>query len=161
MTSGDDLRRLRDTVITSGINDVTNDTGEEIVCELVGRIVKAVREQCYDQRIPKMVAGYFADMLIVLRGLAHQTVPGATVCIDIGDSRYGGVHVPTQSVLIELAAMAGFEVVETVLAVNEVVPAEPDKLTGLVRGDGHRDDERLTLPDQVRLRLLNLVFTAG
>src|SRR5690606_41120569 len=51
---------------------------------------------------------YFADMTKVLQGLAHQTVPGAVVCIDIGDSRYAGVNVPTPLLLSQVAETAGF-----------------------------------------------------
>ena len=114
ITSGSDLRELRDDVVTSGINDVTQNTASGACIAAVDVVLDRMRESAYDSRIPRMVAGYFNDMQRVLRGLWVQTRPHATVCIDIGDSRYAGVHVPTQDVLIEIAEGIGFEHVETV-----------------------------------------------
>lgn len=109
LRSGGDLRTIRDQVITSGINDVVTGTGAGAMLPNVARVVDEVRDNAYDARIPRMVAGYFADMTQVLRGLAHQTVPGAVVCIDIGDSRYAGVNVPTPLLLSEVAETVGFK----------------------------------------------------
>lgn len=108
LRSGEDLRTFRDQVITSGINDVVAGTGAGEMHPSVARVVQEVRANAYDVRIPKMVAGYFTDMALVLRGLAHQTAPGAVVCIDIGDSRYAGVNVPTPRLLAEVAETLGF-----------------------------------------------------
>ncbi len=108
LRSGEDLRSFRDQVVTSGINDVVAGTGTGEMHPSVARVVEEVRANAYDARIPKMVAGYFADMTQVLRGLAHQTVRGAVLCIDIGDSRYAGVNVPTSHLLTEVAESVGF-----------------------------------------------------
>lgn len=109
-----DLRMLRDTVITSGINDVTVATTEIGVTPAVEAVVSQIKGAAYDQRIHRMVAGYFHDMRIVLEGLWYQCIPGAVICIDIGDSRYAGVNVPTQDLLEDIAASIGFEVQERV-----------------------------------------------
>jgi DNA modification methylase len=114
LRSGGDLRLFRDQVITSGINDVVAGTGAGPMHPGVASIVDEVRAKAYDSRIPKMVAGYFADMADVLRGLAHQTVTGAVVCIDIGDSRYAGVNVPTPRLLADVAETLGFKTREIV-----------------------------------------------
>ncbi len=111
---GSDLRALRDEVVTSGINDVTTSTTERGVIPVVERIVREVELAAYDQRIHRMVAGYFHDMHQVFQGLWFQTVPGAVLCIDIGDSRYAGVNVPTQDLLVDVAKTVGFEFCERV-----------------------------------------------
>jgi DNA modification methylase len=113
MKTSADLRALRDQVVTSGINDVAGSSmGDDELPPGVASVVAKIRKSAYDQRIPEMVAQYFRDMGTVLEGLARQTVPGATICIDIGDSRYGGVHVPTHDLLVEVAAQHGMHVVE-------------------------------------------------
>lgn len=111
---GADLRKLRDRMITAGINDVSGETSATSVSPDVQRVVDEVAAGAYDQRIPLMVSAYFADMQTVLEGLARQTQKDAVVCIDIGDSRYGGVHVPTQGLLCTLAEAAGFRSIEQV-----------------------------------------------
>ena len=113
MKTSSDLRTLRDQVVTSGINDVAGSSlGEGDLSPGVARVVATIRKSAYDQRIPEMVAQYFRDMGTVLEGLTRQTVPGAIICIDIGDSRYGGVHVPTHDLLVEVAQQQGMHLVD-------------------------------------------------
>lgn len=114
ITTASDLRTLRDAVVTSGINDVTSSTADRGVTPAVDAIVAQMARAAYDQRIHRMVAGYFHDMLRVFQGLWSQTVPGATLCIDIGDSRYAGVNVPTQDLLADVAHAVGFHLLERV-----------------------------------------------
>ena len=42
-----------------------------------------------------MVSSYLNGMSQVFTGLAHHMKAGSPVFLDIGDSAYGGVHVPT------------------------------------------------------------------
>lgn len=93
-----DMRFYRTAVVTSAINDVSRESGAVLLEEAIDTI-RAVENQCYDQRIPKMVAAYFEDMGHVLRGLKECVSIGSPICIDIGDSVYGGVHVPTHEIL--------------------------------------------------------------
>lgn len=103
-----DLRSLRDRMVTSGINDVTTRMqSEPVVPELAG-VLAAIARAAYDVRIPRMVSAYFADMKTVLDGLAHHLRPDGIACIDLGDSRYAGIHVPTQDLLIAVARTSGF-----------------------------------------------------
>ena len=114
LKSSADLRTFRDAVVTAGINDVAGDQDYKPVTESVGAIIAELEKDAYDQRIPRMVAAYFTDMAKVFRGLHRQTTPNAVVCVDIGDSRYGGVHVPTHSLLGDVAQTVGFNLVESV-----------------------------------------------
>jgi DNA modification methylase len=114
LKTSDDLRAFRDMVVTAGINDVAGDQDYKPVTKSVGAIIAELEKDAYDQRIPRMVAAYFTDMAKVFRGLHRHTTPNATVCVDIGDSRYGGVHVPTHSLLGDVAQTVGFNLVESV-----------------------------------------------
>lgn len=113
LSGGKTLRSYRDAAITSGINDVGVAQGRKIVHQSIQTLVENLSENAYDQRIPRMVAGYFEDMRLVLEGLMDSCKPGAPICIDIGDSRYGGIHVPTHEILELLGVDIGLEHVET------------------------------------------------
>jgi DNA modification methylase len=109
-----DLRRLRDRVITSGINDVHAQTCWKPVTPGVERVVRAIEANAYDSRIAKMVGGYFHDMAAVFSSLGECLRPGGRLCIDIGDSIYNSVHVPTDDLLVEVAESMGYTTVERV-----------------------------------------------
>lgn len=103
----DGLRAIRDQVVTAGINDVTKRKGLRGVTPRIVELLNNLEATAYDKRIPKMVAAYFEDMLCVFLGLHAQTRLGAVICVDIGDSRYGGIHVNTQDLLVDVAECAG------------------------------------------------------
>jgi DNA modification methylase len=109
-----DMRLLRDAVITSGINDVSARTRWAPVTVGVERVVRELQDRSYDSRIAKMVGGYFADMAAVLRSCWECVDGGARLCIDIGDSIYGGIHVPTDDLLVELAGELHYRVLDRV-----------------------------------------------
>jgi hypothetical protein len=114
ITSKADLRRLRDGVITSGINDVDFKTDWRPVTKGVERVVAKLEQEAYDQRISKMVGGYFRDMEVALDALSRCLNKKGRLCIDIGDSIYAGVHVPTDDLLVEVADGLGLRTVERV-----------------------------------------------
>ena len=114
ITTNKCLRGFRDEVVTSGINDVTVDKGK-VIHPAVRGVVEELAKRAYDSRIPKMAASYFEEMRIVFSGLSKHLKPGSIACIDIGDSVYGGVHVPTDSLLIEIAKEYDFKELDKVI----------------------------------------------
>lgn len=110
-----DLRRFRTKTITSGINDVNND---RIVStdlpDSVLRVARQLERDAYDVRIAKMISGYFTDMKTTFGGVVHHLARGARVMIDIGDSEYAGVHVPTHTMLDDLLKPLGLEKLDEV-----------------------------------------------
>src|SRR6185437_10764213 len=115
-----DLRLLRDRVVTSGINDVDCRTNWQPVTYGVRRVVEKLQSKAYDDRIAKMVGGYFRDMASILTSLNACTRHGARLCIDIGDSVYAGVHVPTDDLLVDIAESVGYRTLERVHLRNRV-----------------------------------------
>ena len=113
IVNANSLRGFRDDVVTSGINDVTKNKGN-ITHESIEHIVKDLYENAYDKRISKMVSGYFEEMAYVLDGASHHLVKGSKACIDIGDSVYAGIHVPTHEILSVIAEDHGFKTIEIV-----------------------------------------------
>ena len=55
-----------------------------------------------------MVAGYFEDMLQVLKGAWDVLKPGGHFVLVLGDSAPYGVHIPTEEIVGRLAVSAGF-----------------------------------------------------
>jgi len=111
LTGDGDLRRFRTKTVTSGINDVNGDRSHSVTLPAsVIDTVKRLENSAYDDRIPKMVAGYFADLRQVFQGVAKHVQLDATVAIDIGDSEYGGVHVPTDRLIVDLFSDIGLEI---------------------------------------------------
>jgi len=102
------LRSFRDEVVTSGINDVTKNKGN-IIHPACQSVIDQLAQAAYDGRISKMAAGYFEEMGIVFSGLSKHLKPSGVACIDIGDSIYAGIHVPTHDILCEIAKDSGFE----------------------------------------------------
>ena len=105
------LRLFRDQVVTSGINDVTKDKGKDIL-PLISDLYDELLEKSYDNRISKMMSAYFYEMRMVLEGLHHHTTPNGVVCIDIGDSVYSNVYIPTHTILTTIAKDLGFSLYE-------------------------------------------------
>lgn len=102
LRSAEELSALRRRAVTSGINNVTVHSARGRGPDGVRAVVEDLEACAYDRRIPHMVDAYFTDLAAVFHGLKAHLTPGARVMVDIGDSCYCGVHVPTDSLLVEL-----------------------------------------------------------
>ena len=109
----EDLAHWRFKAITGGINDVTKAKNAVECPNEVRPVVSQLELSAYDSRIPTMIAAYFGDMKNVLMGMAKHLVQGCTVVVDIGDSRYAGVHVKTDELLCSIATNLGYRYFET------------------------------------------------
>ena len=56
-----------------------------------------------------MIGAYFADMTIVLKGLAKRMRPKGRIYMIVGDSRYANIHVPVANILLEICPALGLE----------------------------------------------------
>ena len=112
LKSKSDLRSYRDTAITAGINDVRG-TEARVSSEAARAVISDLEKNAYDSRIPRMVSSYLNGMSRVFAGLATHMKVGAPVFLDIGDSAYGGIHVPTDKLLAEVASDRGFRLLES------------------------------------------------
>ncbi|MDQ1498391.1 MAG: hypothetical protein QOI86_1731, partial [Actinomycetota bacterium] len=73
-------------------------------------LIGMIDPDCYAarQRVPALVRGYFSDMAAVLRHCRRVLVPGGRCCVVVGNSAYGGVIIPTDSLVARLGLEAGF-----------------------------------------------------
>ncbi len=104
-----ELARFRFGSMTVGINDVTMNKPIGELPPDAAPIVKALEAVAYDVRIPRMVACFASEMHAFLKALAMHTRKDGTIVIDIGDSAYAGIHVPTDKFISQSLDAAGFE----------------------------------------------------
>lgn len=107
-----DLAHYRKLVVTAGINDVSTETKEIHLPRLEALLADPAL--WYDRRIPKMIKDYFFDMQEVFHHTYQYLKPGGLACIDIGDSIYGGIHIPTDEMLIDLLLNSGFKLIDNI-----------------------------------------------
>lgn len=116
LTTDRDLRRFRDEILTSGINDVKVTTSTQYDMEdkskLYKETIEKLKETAYDIRIPQMAKCYFSEMYMLFEGLTSKLEKGADLLIDIGDSIFNNVHIKTDIILQEIASTLGFELIE-------------------------------------------------
>jgi DNA modification methylase len=105
-----ELYNLHHKGIPSGINHVLR--SERINTELpppIMEIIYKLEKVAYDPRIPLMVHLYFSEMAQFMKNLATYALPGGLLFIDIGDSVFCGIHIPTHEFIKLLAQKAGFK----------------------------------------------------
>lgn len=103
-----DLSHLHAKGIVAGINNVNKATARHEIPNEVTDIYNKLIPVAYDKRIPTMVASYFGDMNDLFTSLAASMSDGGYFIMDIGDSQFAGVHIPTHKLLETIAAPHGF-----------------------------------------------------
>ncbi len=107
-----DLPLLHSNGIMAGINSVSKRRNIPQVFDEVKPYVKRLEEVSYDKRIPIMVGGYFYDMNKVFQKLKDIIRNDGVFILDIGDSQFAGIHIPTDKLLSQIANKNGFELYE-------------------------------------------------
>jgi len=108
-----DLGYYRRLVVTSGINDVGREIKKIEIPSLTSKLSDP--QLWYDKRIPKMINDYFYDMDLTFKNMYRYMKKGSLAFIDIGDSIYGGIHIPTDEILIDLLIRNKFEYKDNIL----------------------------------------------
>lgn len=103
----EDLGEYRRRAIAAGINHVTRDCPKPQTFERVEEVVARLDTTDGDKRIPRLVRQYFSDMHELFVTVHRGLTPGGTLLLDIGDSKFYGVHVPTDHLLVHVATRAG------------------------------------------------------
>lgn len=108
ITSENDLPSFHSKGIVAGINNVSKRTAIDTILPVVEPYLEQLQPVAYDERITKMVAGYFRDMDRVIQKLSRSIKPDGLFTMDIGDSQFAGVHIPTHLILSDICAQHGF-----------------------------------------------------
>lgn len=98
--------------IIAGINNVSKRKSDIPVLDVVEPYLKELEPVAYDKRIPIMVAGYFYDMDKVIERLSCALKNNGYFIMDIGDSQFAGIHIPTHEILVKLCEKHGFVLYE-------------------------------------------------
>jgi hypothetical protein len=104
-----DLTDYRARAIAAGINNVSKSRGRYQAFADVERVASDLDIHAKDKRIPLLIRHYFSDMHEVLIAVHRSLRPGRRFILDIGDSKFYGVHVPTDELLVAVGQRAGFE----------------------------------------------------
>lgn len=115
LNSASDLSAFREKSVTAGINDVSKRKNGNSNHPEVDKVIDQLKDRAYDPRIPKMVEDYFHDMNVVFESFKSHLKKDSIIAIDIGDSAYSGVHVPTDRILTEVLLDKGFSMKGEVL----------------------------------------------
>ena len=113
-----DLRYYRDQALTSGINDVRQNNvmrdENEVInkSNLLKNTLLLLDKYAYDQRIPKMARDYFGELDDVFLKIRNHLTDQAKILIDIGDSIFAGVHIPTDDILTGILQNSGYSFLE-------------------------------------------------
>lgn len=107
------LSELHHIGIPSGINHVSlNQKIQNNLSSEILKVVKQLEEVAYDRRIPQLILQYFDKMAQFFKILSSYVLPTGYVFIDIGDSIFAGVHIPTHKFIKMLAERIGFKLEE-------------------------------------------------
>ena len=117
--TSEDLKRLRLSAIVAGINGVHKEYKTTTPTEAVS-VVTSLETDIYDKRIPRMVAAYFADLDAVFDGVSRHLSTNAVIAVDIGDSSYGGHHIPTDEILSRVLVSKGYQPLEKIRLRNRL-----------------------------------------
>lgn len=98
--------------IRAGINNISKRNKYLTILPLVKNYVSSLEKVTYDTRIPLMIAGYFYDMNTVISNLSRLIEKDGSFILDIGDSQFSGVHIPTHQLLGQIAEDNGFKQLE-------------------------------------------------
>jgi DNA methylase len=112
LRAAEENRELRESTLTSHVQlhrDYAAAPSGSPLLDQTQEQLQALQEDLWNRSIPAMVGGYFADLLLVMAKVRARLREGGRCCIVIGDSRYGGVLVPSAKILAQLIVESGWE----------------------------------------------------
>lgn len=104
-----ELKELRNSTLRSHLNqDLTE--RNKLNNKFVNIFSEAVsRKKLWNRKIPLMIKGYFEDMWFVLREIYQLLSPNGCCVVVVGNSAYGNIAVPTDTILGNIGLDIGFK----------------------------------------------------
>ncbi|HEV7864170.1 MAG TPA: SAM-dependent methyltransferase [Acidimicrobiia bacterium] len=99
----------------------------------IDALIGMIDPGCYAARarVPALIRGYFSDMAAILRSCRRVLMPGGRCSVVVGNSAYGGVIIPTDSLIARLGLEAGFDAAAVVPVRHlTVAPQQRNELRG-------------------------------
>lgn len=108
--TNEELRRIRLKTIRSHVQ-VSWEPTRRVMSPLVNPIVSEIKSRkLWDDRLPDMVRSYFFDMGVVLAELRRVLTRGGEAWVVVSTSAYGGVEIPVDLILADVAVRQGWRV---------------------------------------------------
>lgn len=104
------LKTIRSHVQVSWQKPTCNDFGPLYLNRMTSLLER--REELWDHRIPAMVQAYFEDMRTVLQLLRKHAETHAHLWIVVSTSAYGGVEIPVDLIIADIAGNVGWSLKE-------------------------------------------------
>ncbi|MBN1459487.1 MAG: DNA methylase [Armatimonadetes bacterium] len=111
--SESELSDLRARAMAAGINNVSKKGRIPERISAIEEYASRLDAAAYDSRIPELVRRYFSDTKIWLANVSRLLREGGRLVVDIGDSQFAGVHIPTDELLAQIAANVGLRLEES------------------------------------------------
>jgi DNA modification methylase len=108
-----ELAGFYDAALAAGINSISRRGRPPARIAAVETVATRLDEIAYDRRIPELVRRYFSDTRLWVENVHTLLRPGGVLVVDIGDSRFAGVHVPVDELLAGIAQACGFHRTDT------------------------------------------------
>jgi len=99
--------------ITSGINNVVKKDRAIIPVKNLAPILAKLKKCAYDKRIPVLIESYFSDMHRMFSNVSHLLHDEAYFYLDIGDSQFANVYIPTDQILTDIAKTNSLELIDS------------------------------------------------
>lgn len=112
VANNDQLMRIRLRTVRSHLQANWNRPVKESFGSLYSKVIKelhARKEGLWNRRIPEMVQAYFEDMERLLSALSKRATANALLKIVVSTSAYGGVVIPVDFILAEIAETTGWQ----------------------------------------------------
>ena len=108
-----ELGKFTQEAMIAGINNVSKASRVSKTYPFVEAIATKLDEVAYDKRIPALVRGYCSDTELWVSNCMNLMKPKSRLVVDIGDSRFAGVHVPTDMFIVEISTQLGLQHIHT------------------------------------------------
>lgn len=110
-----ELSKFNREAMIAGINNVSKSSRPIKEFPFVEEVAKELDKVAYDKRIPTLVRGYASDTELWIANCADMLKDDGKIVIDIGDSKFCGVHVPTDIFIVKIAEGLGLKLIDTEL----------------------------------------------
>ena len=107
-----ELKYYRREALAAGINGISKDGRRPKLFDFVEPTAKELDKVAYDKRIPELIRRYSSDTELWLNNCFLLMKEGARLIVDIGDSRFAGVHVKTDEIILTIAKEIGFKLLD-------------------------------------------------
>jgi DNA modification methylase len=106
-----ELRALRDKTIRSHVQvPLEREESKHIIIKEIARILEERKKELWNKDIPSMITAYFSDMEYILAKMHSKLKKGGRMYLNVANSAYYGMEVPTDIILADICGNIGFEV---------------------------------------------------